>query len=364
MPTRLDRLRETMKDENLEAVALVPGSALRYFAGTDLPFMERPSVLFVAADGSDVAIIPSLESEGWEAAALPARTVYWRDETGFEAAFAEAAARFGGGRIGVEGLRMRVIELFAIQKAFASSSVVDAQAMLSGLRMRKDADEIASLRRAISGAEAALGRAVARVRAGMTETEIAAILAAEIAAMPGLALPGAPLVLAGSNAARPHGHARPDYRVKRGDALLIDFGVTSDGYWSDITRTFFIEHASDEHRAFYDVVLRANAVGREAARAGTTAHAIDDAVQRHLEASAYAPFIVHKTGHGLGLDVHEAPQIMRGNLIPIEAGMVFTVEPGLYRPGELGVRIEDDVLVTEAGCESLSAFPRELTVIG
>lgn len=364
MPSRLDRLRAGMRRDGLQAMALVPGSAFRYFASIDLPFLERPTVVLIAAEDAAVAIVPSLEREAWEAAAFPAKTIYWRDETGFDAAFAEAAGHFGAGPIGVEGLRMRVIELFALQKAFVGSEMVDAQALLSGLRACKEPGEVACHRQAVTGAERALQAAVGRVKAGMTETEIQAILAAEVSSLGGLSLPGDPLVLAGDNAARPHGHARADYRIKRGDALLIDFGVTCGGYWSDITRTFFIEAVSDEDRAFYETVLEANAIGRDAVRAGKTAHAIDDSVQRHLEASAFAAFIVHKTGHGLGLDVHEAPQIMRGNHVPLQPGMVITIEPGLYRPGALGVRIEDDVLVTETGCESLSHFPRELTLIG
>jgi Xaa-Pro dipeptidase len=198
----------------------------------------------------------------------------------------------------------------------------------------------------------------------MTEVEIQALLISKIIATPGVKLEVDPLVLAGSNAARPHGHSRKDYEVKAGDPLLIDFGITCRGYWSDITRTFFIKDVTSEHRDFYNTVRRANEIGRKSVRPGTTAHAIDDAVQAHLESSAYADYIVHKTGHGIGLEVHEGPQIMRGNHASIAENMVFTVEPGLYRPGDIGVRIEDDVLVTADGVESLSKFPRELMVIG
>jgi len=117
-------------------------------------------------------------------------------------------------------------------------------------------------------------------------------------------------------------------------------------------------------RAFYETVLEANARGKEVTAAGQTAHGVDDAVQVVLEQSQFAQYVRHKTGHGLGLDVHEAPQIMRGNDAVLEAGMVFTVEPGLYRSGECGVRIEDDVLVTADGHECLTSFPRELQIIG
>ena len=126
----------------------------------------------------------------------------------------------------------------------------------------------------------------------------------------------------------------------------------------------FVGEVSDHDRAFYETVRDANAAGRAATRPGVTAHAVDDAVQKVLEASRFAGFARHKTGHGLGLDVHEAPHIMRGNDAVLEAGMVFTVEPGLYRPGECGVRIEDDLTVTAGGVDCLTAFPREFRVVG
>ncbi|MBW7947450.1 MAG: M24 family metallopeptidase, partial [Sphingomonadaceae bacterium] len=142
-----------------------------------------------------------------------------------------------------------------------------------------------------------------------------------------------------------------------------DFGVGAGGYRSDITRTVFIHDVSREDREFYDCVLAANTLGRDIARPGLTAHALDDGCRGHLEQSRFSAYVVHKTGHGLGLEVHEAPQVMRGNHVELAAGNVVTIEPGLYWPGRLGVRIEDDVLITGSGCESLSTSPRELQVI-
>ena len=152
--------------------------------------------------------------------------------------------------------------------------------------------------------------------------------------------------------------------MQAGDALLFDFGGRYQHFSADITRTFFIGQVSETDRAFYDTVLAANTKGREISKPGLTASAVDDAVCKVLEHSQFAAFKRHKTGHGLGLDVHEAPQIMRGNQQKLEPGMVFTIEPGLYRDGEAGVRIEDDVVVTETGVESLTTYPRDLRVIG
>jgi Xaa-Pro dipeptidase len=213
-------------------------------------------------------------------------------------------------------------------------------------------------------AEGALADLLPQVRAGMTEMQVESLLIQALFAHGAQDLAFGPIVAAADNSARPHAHARPDYIIQPGDALLLDFGARKSGLVSDITRTFFIGHATDEAHQVYDTVLRANLAGFTATKPGATAHDIDDAVIGVLEASPFADRIRTKTGHGLGRDVHEAPYIMRGNMQVMEPGMVYTNEPGLYQIGAFGVRIEDDVLVTASGCESLTSFPKDLTVIG
>ncbi|NND93204.1 MAG: M24 family metallopeptidase, partial [Granulosicoccus sp.] len=149
-----------------------------------------------------------------------------------------------------------------------------------------------------------------------------------------------------------------------GDALLVDFGARAGGVCADITRTFFVGHCSDAHAAVYETVLAANLAGHAASRPGATAHEVDDAATKVLENSAFAERIRHKTGHGLGRDIHEDPYIMRGNDQTLETGMVFTIEPGLYDLQDIGIRIEDDVLVTGSGSESLTGFDKSLTLVG
>ena len=361
---RWQRLAAVLDTAGLDAVAFVPGSSFRYLTGGSFALMERPTVLIVRRTGRAVVILPALEQESWNALDVAADTIVWTDEVGFSAAFAAAAARLQLRRIGVEGLVMRVVEMQALQQAFPNAEVVDAQAALAALRLCKDEEEILALRQAIGFSETALARTLADIRIGMTEVEIEGMLIRNLFTQPisGLSFP--PIVLAADNAARPHGHARHDYRLKRGDALLFDFGATASGYAADITRTVFLGDVSAEHRELYDTVLTANTLGREICRAGMTAHAVDDAVRGSLERSRFGAFVVHKTGHGLGLDVHEAPQVMRGNQQVLQAGTVITIEPGLYKPGDVGVRIEDNVCITAAGSECLTSFPRELTIVG
>jgi len=171
-----------------------------------------------------------------------------------------------------------------------------------------------------------------------------------------------PIVLAGAKAANPHG-TPDDTPLRPGDALLIDFGAKIEGFSADITRTFFCEYVDDRHAEIYETVRAANALGRRMAGPGVTADELDRAVTDVLRASPFAEMIVHKTGHGLGLDVHEAPQVMVGNHRTLEPGFVITIEPGLYGAGDVGIRIEDDVTITEDGARSLTSFPRELRLI-
>ena len=361
---RWRRLVTLLDTARLDAVAFVPGSSFRYLTGGNFALMERPTVLIVPRSGRAVAIIPALEQESWNALHVDADAIAWSDEDGYLGAFEAAERRVSPMRIGVEGLGMRVVELNALRHAFPMAEVIDAQQMLVDLRLCKDADEIAALRQAIRFSEEAFARTLGDICVGMTEVEVEGLLIRNLYSHPisGLSFP--PIVLAADNAARPHGHARHDYQLKPGDPLLFDFGASYRGYPADITRTVFITDVSAEHRAFYEAVLAANTLGRQICRAGVTAHAVDDAVRGNLEQTRFRDFIVHKTGHGLGLDVHEAPQVMRGNHQVLQPGTVITIEPGLYKPGEIGVRIEDNVHVTEAGAEILTAFPRELTIVG
>ena len=352
----------------LDAIVLVPGANFRRVFGTDFHQMERPLEVIVPKAGEAVAIVPNLELASFAAIGFPGQVFDWRDEAGYMGAFMAAGEALPqlrqGARIGVEGQRMRVFDLFALQKALPGAVFVDIHAGISALRLHKLPHEIELQRKAIRLSEAALEATLQEVKVGMTESEIESILLRNLFSHGADGLAFAPIVAAGDNAAKPHAHARADYRIKPGDALLFDFGGSYQGYSADITRTFFVKEVSDFDRAFYETVLAANEKGRAVSRAGITASDVDDAVQKVLEGSQFAEFRRHKTGHGLGLDVHEAPQIMRGNGQVLEPGMVYTIEPGLYRLGEAGVRIEDDVVVTEDGIDCLTSFPRELRLVG
>jgi Xaa-Pro dipeptidase len=368
MSGKLAPLHDIMGRTGLDAIAIVPGSNFLRLFGKDFHQMERPLVVVAPARGTAVAIVPNLELLSFRSIGFEGAVFDWRDEDGYGAAFLAAGEALphlrAGSRVGVEGQRMRVFDYLALRQALPGAELVDAHAEVSTIRLRKTPEEIESLRHAIRLSEAALEATLAQVRVGMTEVEVEGILLRELFAQGVEGLSFDPIVAAGDNAAKPHAKARRDYRIKAGDALLFDFGGRYGNFNADITRTVFVGHVSDHDRAFYDTVLAANARGRSLARPGLTASDLDDGVRQVLEQSQFSRFIRHKTGHGLGLDVHEAPQIMHGNRQGLEPGMVLTIEPGLYREGEAGVRIEDNVLITAAGAECLSSFPRELRIVG
>ncbi len=324
---------------------------------------ERPFVLVIPANGPPAALVPNLELGSWELVGFDGAVFDWRDQTGYGDAFAKLMAHLNITSLGVEGQVMRVFVHHALMTAQPDLRIIDAEREISALRMIKTEKDIEALQLAITLSERALHRTLDTVKLGQSEKEIERKLVQMLFAEGADELSFSPIVAAGDGSARPHAHARADYAVKAGDALLIDFGAVKDGFTADITRTFFLGHATDEGRAVYDTVLRANLAGLAATRAGVTAHDIDDAVISVLENSPYADRIRTKTGHGLGRSVHEAPYIMRGNHMTLPAGTVYTNEPGLYEIGNFGVRIEDDVLITEDGYRLLTHFPKELMVL-
>ena len=360
--TRWRALRAAMATADLDVVAIVPGANFLYLTGGTFGAMERPTVLIIPREGEARMVLPSFEEATWRKLSVDARVHLWKDQEGYSGAFRAAADALRPKRIGVEGQRMRVFEEIAVATALGGA-IIDAHREISAIRLRKDASEIAALRQAIAISEAALAATLPDVRVGMRELDVERLLLANLFGQGAPALAFPPIVVAGANAAEAHA-AAGDCRIKSGDTLLFDYGAAYKGYNADITRTVFVGEPDAEARAMYATVEEANRIGRAAAKPGVTASEVDDITTRFLEASPFRQHILTKTGHGLGLDVHEAPQIMRGNHQVLEPGMVCTIEPGLYPAALRGIRIEDDVVITETGSESLTGFPRELTVVG
>lgn len=235
--------------------------------------------------------------------------------------------------------------------------------LVEGLRERKDEHELARIRDAVAAAEQALELTLARVHSGMTELEVAGLLESSLRQAGSDGFPFPSIVASGPNAALPH--ARPTARrLRKGDLLLLDFGARVGGYCSDISRTFVVGRASAEQREVHEIVRLANERAVQAVRPGMTGKDADSVARGYIQDRGFGDLFGHSLGHGIGLEVHEAPRLAKTADGLLVEGAVVTVEPGIYRPGWGGVRIEDDVHLGAGGAQVLTRFTRELIEIG
>ena len=361
---RVHRLIEQALAHGFDTLVLVPGPNLFYLTGLSFHLSERPIVAVFPVDGTPAIVLPALEAFKVEKGAIELGVFPYTDEEGHTAAFQSACAalELADSVTGVEDLRMRLVEVRLLERYAPGCQLVAAEDVLAKLRVCKGEHEVGQMRRAVAVTEAALKSTMERMEAGMTELDVAALLKMEMLRAGAEGMAFSPIVVAGPNAASPH--ATPSERpIKPGETITIDCGVTVGGYAADITRTFGIGRLEPGLARVYEVVQAANAAGRAATRPGIPAEAVDRAARAVIEDAGYGSYFIHRTGHGLGLETHEPPYIVAGNKQPLEPGMTFTVEPGVYLPGRGGVRIEDDVLVTGDGAESLTTFPREFVAM-
>ena len=364
---RLSLLQKSLRSAGLDALVLNPGPSLVYLTGLHFHLSERPVVMFFPAEGVPGLVLPELEilkviDLEDQIKAFP----YGEDPSGWETVFAAAGQSMGleGKSIGVEPRSLRLLEFLLVQSALDSTEFPEADDIVGDLRLHKDANEIAAIRKAIQIAQAGLEAALPQIQVGMTEKELASELVLQLlrhGSEP--ELPFFPIVSTGPNGANPHA-VPSDRKLQEGDLLVVDWGAAVDGYISDLTRTFAVGEVDEEARRIHLIVQEANAAGRAAGKPGRPCSAVDQAARSVIEKSGYGEYFTHRTGHGIGLEAHEEPYMRGDNPQRLEAGMVYTVEPGIYLPGRNGVRIEDNVVVTETGVEILSDIPRELRQVG
>jgi Xaa-Pro dipeptidase len=363
---RINKLTQLAAQAKFDCITITPGPNMHYFTGLSYHQSERPiTVFFPAAGGKPTIVVPAFEASKTEGSPLDWQVFTYKDGQEPSKAYQAAAKALGldGQSVGVEALKMRVLELRLLEASAPHAKFDPCEAIIAQLRMHKDADEIAAMRKAVAITENALAHVLEMIKPGMTERQVGAELTLALLRGGAESLSFEPLIQSGPNSALPH-YVVGDRVIHRGDILLLDFGVTVDGYASDITRTYVIGEASDEIKKIYDLVKRANEAGRLAGKPGASGQDVDRAARKVIEDGGYGKYFTHRTGHGLGLEGHEPPYMVEGNAVPLEVGNTYTVEPGIYVPGLGGVRIEDDMLITPNGSESLTAFPREMQVIG
>jgi Xaa-Pro aminopeptidase len=358
--SRLERAREAAAGTGL---LIAPGSDLRYLLGREGGSLERLTTLVIPAEGRPALVVPKLEAPGYDdvpTAELGIDVVTWVDG---DDPYAVAAGRLGKpDRVAVSDFTP-ALHVLAMRTALPGAEQVLAGPIVRELRMRKDAAEVEALRKA----GAAIDRVHARVgewlRAGRTEAEVGADIEAAIVEE-GHEAADFVIVGSGPNGASPH-HSLSDRVIEAGDVVVIDIGgPIAEGYNSDSTRTYAVgEPREGDVVSTYEVLRLAQQAAVDAVRPGVSAESIDAAAREVIAAAGFGEFFIHRTGHGIGLDVHEEPYIVSGNELILEPGMAFSIEPGIYQPGRWGARIEDIVVVTEDGAESVNQRPHELMIV-
>lgn len=356
---RLTAAREALTAAGADVLLVTPSADLQYLIGYPAHPSERPTILAVPPDLQAFMLVPRLEAPRVEnSAAL--RIVSYGETDDPVAMLARELREVGPlSRAAISDQAWAVV-LLRLQGALPDVSFRGARETLRGLRMIKSSSERERLVEAARRTDEVYGRIVAERFAGRTERAIAARLA-QLLDEQGLT-PNWQIVASGPNSSSPH-HMTSDRVIERGDAVVLDFGGALDGYQSDTTRAVHVGRPDEEFKTVYETVRRAQDAGVAAVRPDVTAASVDEAARTVIEDDGYGEGFVHRTGHGIGLEVHEEPYIVAGNTLELQPGMTFSVEPGIYLPGRFGVRIEDIVLVTDGGRERLNHATRDLIVV-
>jgi Xaa-Pro dipeptidase len=347
-----------MAQRNLDAAYITKPVSIAYLTGFHAEPIERLMALAIRRDRVTL-ILPVLEEERAGHLRDQTHVVAWHDGQDPYRLVNEALA--GCARLGVEKQHLSLAASEALMGRAGAVEMVDAGPELSRMRLIKADDEIERLVRAAAITDAVTDEVMGRLRPGQTELAVAVMLGSVIGELGGsLSFPS--IVQSGPNSAHPH--MEPTSRkLAAGDFVLLDFGAAFDGYRADTSRMAVVGEPSDRHLSIHHLVLEAHDAAIEAVRAGATTGAIDAAARQVIDAAGMGDRFIHRVGHGLGLEAHEDPSLDPGSTTPLEAGMVFTIEPGVYIPGFGGVRIEDDVMVEPDGCRVLTKADRSLRIV-
>lgn len=354
--SRRRRLASVLASEGVSAYVSAGLSSFAYLNGMHETGGERFLGVFLKADGCQAMVAPKLSET--QAARLGITDFRgWADGEDPLVLAAGLAAEWGmaSGVLAVDD-DMPAHMVLGLQKALPSARLILGHELRARVMSLKDADELAALHRAGAAADGAWDEVRPQIRAGMTEVQVAKLLQDAM-----LARGGKPLfsiVAAGSAAAEPH-HGSDGTLLKEGDVVICDFGCEVDSYVSDITRTICIGKPTEEQKKVYDIVLKAHKAARSAIKPGVPFQDVDRAARAVITEAGYGEFFIHRTGHGIGMNVHEAPNVVEGEARPLQPGHCFSIEPGIYLPGRFGVRIENLVTVIEEGHQSFNAEPAD-----
>ncbi len=355
---RLFRLQASLDEQRIDVALLSVGPDLPYFTGYEAMASERLTVLAVRPQGESVLFVPELEEPRVTPGDFEIRP--WRE--GEDPVALACSIVSNPGKVAV-GDHMWAVFVTRFIEEWPESNWVPASSITHKMRMLKDSTEIDYLRRAAQAVDRVMDRIPKEVQfEGRTEARVARDLA-ELTVAEGHDSAEFTIVASGPNSSSPHHHPG-DRVISDGDVVVADFGGRWRGYFSDSTRTFVVGEADARQLEVHEAVLEANRAGRAAVRPGVLCQEVDRAARSMIAEAGFGDRFIHRTGHGIGLEVHEHPYIVEGNDCPLEPGMAFSVEPGVYLPGRLGVRIEDIVVCVSDGVESLNQADRGLVSVG
>ena len=353
---RIARVLQAMQAQGLTQMIVSDPQSIDYLTGVYVEPFERLFALYLRADGRHIFFLNKL----FTVPETPIEKVWFTDTddaVGMIASRVEAGAPLGIDKTWPARFLLPLMERLPGTPCRLASDCVD------GVRACKDAAEQELMRENSRINDEAMRRAAAYIREGMTEREVADYLLAQYQALgcEGPSFP--PIVSFGANAADPH-HAPDDTRLRAGDCIVLDIGGKKDGYCSDMTRTYFCRTVSDKHAAIHDLVRRANEAAEALIKPGVPLCELDKAARDLIAQAGYGEYFTHRLGHFIGRAEHEQGDVSSANTAPAREGMIFSIEPGIYLPGELGVRVEDLVLVTATGCEVLNKVDKHWQTIG
>ncbi|MBY5161649.1 M24 family metallopeptidase [Salsipaludibacter albus] len=356
--TRLDRVRARLADQGVDALLVGPSADLRWLVGYEAMPLERLTMLVVPVDGDPTLFVPGLEVARAEASGATdlADLSAW-GETDDPIALVAGTVP-GDGRLAVQDQLWTSFTL-ALQETLPGAEWVPGSTVTAPLRMVKDDHEVAALHAVGAAIDDVHARVADLLRPGRTETEVGRDIAELIRGTHDQV--SFVIVASGPNGASPH-HELSDRVIEVGDPVVVDIGGVLDGYCSDETRNYVVGDVDPAYRELHDVLEAAQAAGVDAVRPGVTAESVDAAARAVIDDAGWGEQFIHRTGHGIGVDGHEPPWIVAGDVTELAPGMAFSVEPGIYVAGRHGARIEDIVVVTEDGVASANHRPRGLTV--
>jgi len=359
---RIDKLAQVIKKSNVDFLIIGADTDLEYFTGINSWKGERFKGLVVHSSGQHFYISPELYYEETREVLAEEDIYQWGDGEGFLKAFIEADKKYNlSNKVIAVNQAVTAVEMLEIKEEL-NSEFISGQNFISEIRMIKDKEERKYLKKAGKIADKAAAAIVKFIKPGITEKAIKDKIKELLLEYGGESLSFETIVASGPNSSKPHYNS--DKRViKKQDIIVLDFGCKYNGYCSDMSRTVFVGEPTEEMKEVYDIVLRANRKAEATANAGSTAEEVDLAARMIIEEAGYGLNFINRTGHGIGLAVHEEPFIKKGNKIKLKNGMAFSVEPGIYIPGKFGMRVEDIILIENGKGQKLNNYSKEMIII-